>query len=203
MPVDSLRQYPGNPRNSDPEIIAESLAINGQYRPLIVAQDGTIIAGNHTYQAALSLRWDEVEVVRLPYTWDSTEARRILLADNRTSDLGADKYDLDTLLGLLSMDEDLAGTGYDTDAVDQLTRLMGTLGGSVDADDEWDGMPSYESEDMMGAAKVTITFPTEQDAEDFFALIQREKRSSMWWPSDPDEDGPVRHTRKERVITDA
>ena len=34
-------------RNGDVEAVAESLTVNGQYRPIVVTTDGTILAGNH------------------------------------------------------------------------------------------------------------------------------------------------------------
>ena len=46
----------------------------------MVAEDGTILAGNHTYKAAKALGWDSLSVVRLPIESDSDEAVRIVLA---------------------------------------------------------------------------------------------------------------------------
>ncbi len=120
-PLADLQQHPRNPRNGDVELIAESLQVNGQYRPIVVASDGVILAGNHTYQAALALGWDTVAAVHLDMPSDSAEATRIMLADNRTADAGASKYDNALLLELLeTLDEDLAGTGYEAVDLDGL-----------------------------------------------------------------------------------
>lgn len=115
-PIETLRPHPRNPRNGDTDAIAQSLRVNGQYRPIVVCGDGTILAGNHTYAAAMELGWSSIQVVRLPLSPDSAEAERILLADNRTADLGA--YDEGLLADLLrAVDEavGLEGTGYDVD----------------------------------------------------------------------------------------
>lgn len=119
----TLRPHPDNPRNGDTDAIAESLSTNGQYKPIVVTKDGTVLAGNHTYAAALSLGWDDIQVVRLSITAKSKAAKRIMLADNRTSDLG--RYDEAQLLRELEgLGGDLIGTGYDQDALDHLNFLV-------------------------------------------------------------------------------
>jgi hypothetical protein len=122
--LDSLRPHPNNPRNGDTEAIQESLRVNGQFKPIVVADDGTILAGNHTYAAAAELGWDTISVVRLPVTFDSEAATRIMLADNRTSDLGRyDDAQLAELLQLLDAETGLVGTGYDSDDLSDLLAL--------------------------------------------------------------------------------
>ena len=50
--VDSLKEYPDNPRQGDILKISESLNQHGQYRPLTVnKRDNTILTGNHTWKA--------------------------------------------------------------------------------------------------------------------------------------------------------
>lgn len=119
--IDTLRPHPRNARNGDTDAIAESLRVNGQYRAIVVADDGTILAGNHTYAAAMELGWATIEVHRLPIGPDSIEATRIMLADNKVADKG--RYDNGLLLELLS-DLDgaagLTGSGYTTQDVDNL-----------------------------------------------------------------------------------
>lgn len=122
--LDSLRPHPRNPRNGDTDAIQESLRVNGQFKPIVVADDGTILAGNHTYAAAAALGWDAISVVRLPVAADSEAATRIMLADNRTSDLGRyDDAQLADLLQLLDAETGLVGTGYDSDDLSDLLAL--------------------------------------------------------------------------------
>jgi site-specific DNA-methyltransferase (adenine-specific) len=134
--INDLRPHPRNARNGDVDAIADSLRMNGQFRPIVVAEDGTILAGNHTYMAAMELGWESIAVVRLPLQPESPEAIRVLLADNRTADLGT--YDDGLLLDLLAaLDEaegGLIGTGYDADALDALRKITGhRYGGDPDA----------------------------------------------------------------------
>jgi hypothetical protein len=132
-----LRPHPRNARNGDIDAIAESLRVNGQYRPIVLAADGTILAGNHTYMAAMSLGWEQIAAVRVDVDPESPDALRIMLADNRTADLG--NYD-DGLLAQLLTDLDdatgLLGSGYtDDDLADLLTLINTPADGQTDPDD--------------------------------------------------------------------
>lgn len=124
-PVDSVQLHPRNVRQGDVGAIATSLAQHGQYRPIVVQQStGNILAGNHTYKAAVSLGWDKIAVNLVDCTDD--EALRILLADNRANDLAS--YDdaglLDVLKELAGTPMQLAHTLYDLSDLDDLVALM-------------------------------------------------------------------------------
>jgi ParB-like chromosome segregation protein Spo0J len=130
VPWGSLTQHPRNPRNGDVEAIKESIRANGVYRPIIVAKDGAILAGHHLWLALGEMGREQVYVVRLDVHPASTQATRILLADNRTADLG--NYD-DGLLAALLRDIDadggLIGTGYDGDDLAALMESIDTPAG--------------------------------------------------------------------------
>lgn len=86
VPVDSLNLLPGNPRRGNVEAVARSLERFGQRKPVVVnANNGEVIAGNHTVEAAVSLGWDEVAAVMVDD--DPGTAGAFALADNRTADL--------------------------------------------------------------------------------------------------------------------
>lgn len=121
VPVEDVRPWHRNARNGDVGIISESLKRNGQYKP-ILAQKSTskIIAGNHTWRAARALKWEKIAVQFLDVTDD--EAERIVLVDNRTSDLAT--YDYDILKDQLSLLPDLAGTGYTLEDIQTLGELV-------------------------------------------------------------------------------
>lgn len=98
VPVGNLELLSGNPRRGDIDAIARSLAAFGQRKPIVATAAGTVIAGNHTLQAARQLGWDEVAVVWVDD--DETTAHAYALADNRTAELGG--YDDDALAALLA-----------------------------------------------------------------------------------------------------
>lgn len=85
VPLDELRPHPDNPRRGNVERIAQSLSRFGQVRPIVALLDGTIVAGNHTWQAAKTLGWEKIACVRVELS--EQEARAYLIADNRTADL--------------------------------------------------------------------------------------------------------------------
>ena len=113
VPLEQLRHYSRNPRRGRVDVIAESLARNGQYRPVVAnRRTGEVLAGNHTLAAAQHLGWTELAV-----TWvdvDEEQAARIVLVDNKASDLA--QNDDATVIELLQLLPDLEGTGfYDKD----------------------------------------------------------------------------------------
>lgn len=133
VPIDSLLPHPENPRQGDVRQIGESLDRFGQVRPILALAatednrlpDGTIIAGHHVWYAAQAKGWDEVAVVRVKMS--DAQARAYLVADNRLGDLG--QYDDRALLRVLTDLQDegleqLTGTGYDSEQIDALRRLL-------------------------------------------------------------------------------
>lgn len=118
--IESVKAYPLNPRRGNMKAIEESLRINGQYRPIVVQQDTNyILAGNHTWQAAKSLGWSEIAVSFVEC--DDKAAKKIVLADNRTSDLGS--FNDLLLLELLEELDSWEGTGYKEDEFDKMDGL--------------------------------------------------------------------------------
>jgi len=119
VPIDSIKAHPSNPRIGDIAAIAESLQVNGQYSPIVVWGD-TIIAGTHTWKAAKSLGWKEIAITKFDGTED--DALRVLITDNRTSDIAS--YDNSLLLDLMRSLPDLEGTGYDISYLDELDGVF-------------------------------------------------------------------------------
>lgn len=133
VPIESVSPFPGNPRHGDVGAISESLIEFGQNKPIVVqASSGHIIAGNHLWAAAKALGWSDIAAVFVDM--DETTARRYLIADNRTQEVG--NYDEDVLASILTELERtgmLAGTGYDADDVEALLRRLeaqNTAGGA-------------------------------------------------------------------------
>lgn len=121
VPIDTLTAYAGNPRRGNVAVIAESLRVNGQYRPIVVnSRTRDVLAGNHTLAAARSLGWTEIAATYVDA--DEQQAARIVAADNRTADLGG--YDDHALAELLTDLPELAGTGYDQEALDVLLASL-------------------------------------------------------------------------------
>lgn len=120
--VHLLTPHPDNPRHGDVAVIGESVRENGFYGVLIVQRStGHVLAGTHRLLAAREQGLTTVPVVWLDV--DDDRARRILLADNRSSDLAT--YDESALAELLAeLDGDYAGSGY---AEADMSALLGEL----------------------------------------------------------------------------
>jgi len=126
--VASLNPFHKNPRIGDVEKVAESLAENGQFKPIVV-NVGTktgrlreILGGNHTWLASKRLKWQEILVAWVDV--DETAANKIVLADNGTSD--GSTYDDSILTELLAdikdAGESLIGTTYTDDTLSRLIK---------------------------------------------------------------------------------
>jgi hypothetical protein len=90
---------------------------------------GLILAGNTTWKAAKEEGYTDIAVIELDVADD--QAIRILLADNRTAQLG-DGYDDRLLAELLGDLPDLDGTGFDQMDLDALIASLDTLPGLDD-----------------------------------------------------------------------
>ena len=131
IPIMDIREHPRNPRRGSVSLIKESITENGIYKPLIVTSDNVILAGNHSYQALVRLGYDHAQVVQLDLHSDDPAATKIMLADNRTSDVSAHTYDDTELLALLEGLTDLTGTGYSDTDLHELVDLLGDLEGTT------------------------------------------------------------------------
>lgn len=128
VPIKSISRHPRNPRKGRVSAIRESLREN-EFYSVILVQKGTnfIVAGNHRWEAARKEGLTEVPVAFVDC--DDTLALRILLADNRTSDVAG--YDTELLVQLLEEIErecaNLAGTGYEEDDLAKLRQELGKI----------------------------------------------------------------------------
>lgn len=175
--VTDLQMYYKNPRLGNVTKVAESLNRNGQYRAIIVnrgtktGRKNEILAGNHTWKAARQLDWDKILVSFIDV--DDEQAGRIVLADNKTAQLGG--FDESLLGEILDSLPDSTGTGYEQEEVDELVRLatqsaqQATQGASLEdiyssmpedlaspgtgqpgaSADEWDAEPPTEQEEYV------------------------------------------------------
>jgi hypothetical protein len=123
-PIESVQPHPRNVRQGDVGAIATSLEINGQYRPIVVHKtSNNILAGNHTYKAAVSLGWTQIAITYVDCTDD--QALKILLADNKANDLASyDDSALADLLKDLVGGPGLDGTLYELSDLDDLIALL-------------------------------------------------------------------------------
>lgn len=195
--LDQIRPHTQNPRLGDISAIAESLQTYSQYKPIVVREETKeILAGNQTYAAAKMIGWDEISVVFISVS--DLDAKRIVLADNRTHDLGA--YNDPLLANLLQdlMTEDVSlldGTGYTEDEVDDL--LNSTL-----TEIEIETEVSEEERDTARAA-IDRLFPVTEEQEastEVHPSLQAEKDAANNLDALPAETNALSGTEAELEI---
>jgi len=199
--ITELRPHPRN-YQSHPEDqlfhIVESIQEHGLYRPVVIAKDGTILAGHGLVQAAKQLGYVSVPVIRMPLDPDEPRALKLLAGDNEISHL-AERDDrlLSELLKEIK-DDDLAGllgTGYDEMMLANLvfvTRPESEIQ-DFDAAAAWAGMPGYE--DGTDPFKLVISFENEQNRKTFVdkvgIAILKQNGTATWsgfWPNRQKDD---------------
>lgn len=118
--IDSVSQDPANLRkhgNRNLEAIKASLRKFGQQKPIVVSKAGVILAGNGTWDAAKSLGWDKIKIVRT--TLAGADATGFSIADNRTGELAEwdDVALAETLRALQSEDFEIEAAGFTGDDI--------------------------------------------------------------------------------------
>lgn len=126
--ITKLKAHPKNyrkhPKKQIDHIIA-SLKTNGQYRNVVIAKDGTILAGHGVVEAARYLKWTRIEVVRFPFGPQDPRSLKVMVGDNEIGNIAEDDdRELGRLLKSISKDGKLLGTGYDDNALDALLKSV-------------------------------------------------------------------------------
>jgi hypothetical protein len=153
---DELHTFHRNARRGNIDVIMDSLRTHSQYRPIVVnigtytGRECEVLAGNHTLMAIRRLsetdptdpRWSTVAVYW--GDWDEHTCTKIVVADNRTAEVGG--MDFAVLKELLDSVPDVSGTGYtdiDLTSLSQsldLSSLSSPLGGDTSDGPDDDGM---------------------------------------------------------------
>jgi DNA modification methylase len=120
--VTTLRAYAGNARtHSKKQLkqIAASIERFGFTNPVLISDDGQIIAGHGRVEAARLLKWTEVPTIALSHLSEA-ERRAYVLADNKLAlNAGWDKDLLAIeLQGLIDLDFDVELTGFNLTEID-------------------------------------------------------------------------------------
>ena len=200
--IDDMRAHPRNYRAHPADQLdhlAASLREHGQYRNVVIARDGTILAGHGVVQAARSIGLAHVLAVRLDVDPDSPEALKVLTGDNELGRL-AEVNDR-TLVDLLKSIRDsadllgtgapgLLGTGFDEMMLANLamvTRADSEIA-DFDAAAEWVGLPSFKG--TPESYRIVIQSRTEQARAGLveklgLVITHTEGRTvSAWWPAE-------------------
>jgi DNA modification methylase len=142
MPVASLRPHPGNARtHSKKQVrqIADSIRRFGFTNPVLVGEEGEIIAGHGRVEAAKLLGLDRVPTVRLAHL-SAAQRRAYVLADNKLAlNAGWDRELLAIeLQGLIDIDFEVELTGFSSSEIEIILdeARERSLNGPTETEDE-------------------------------------------------------------------
>lgn len=173
VPLESLRPHPRNYKKHPEEQlahIAASIKQFGFFKNIVVAKDGTILAGHGVVEATPRTGHHMVPVRRLDLEPDDPRALKLVALDNELPRFGeVDDRQLSELLKDV-MNQDplgLLGTGYTQEqlaALVMVTRPAAEIQ-NKDAASEWVGMPDYQPGEIQ--LKLVVTFTSEADRKRF------------------------------------
>jgi ParB family chromosome partitioning protein len=191
--VGDLVPWEGNPRHNQMAVkdIMNSIERFGFSTPLVARRsDLRLIAGHTRLEAAKRLNLEQVPV-RLMDDLTDDQCSALALADNKLGELAAwNEHSLIAVLKELEAGgEAVDGLGWSEAEIKKLLTLDEAMVANP-AEDEWVGMPDFESESARVRA-VTVSFAKEEHVAAFFALVGQsytEKTKSIWYPEKKRQD---------------
>lgn len=143
IPLSAIQPHPEN-YNKHPEAqirhLAASIRKHGFFKPIVISQDGYIIAGHGTTEAAESIGVTQIPYVQINVDHDDPRAIEILVTDNESSK-GAygDPRELNKLLERISESGGLLGTGHDEESMLELLNTINPEDGEGEPSDGMGG----------------------------------------------------------------
>ena len=138
--IKKLKADPENVRLHDDAnlgAIKKSLSQFGQQKPIVVGKGNVVVAGNATLEAAKSLGWTKIAIVRTILA--GKQAMAYAIADNKTSDLSFfdDSKLADQLKELQQLSiTDFESTGFDRSGLDELLASLSIPANNKSIDEE-------------------------------------------------------------------
>lgn len=126
--IDTLTTHPDNPNRGNIAVISESIAKNGYFGGVgFQASSRRIIFGNHRYEAAKLAGATTIPAFEIDV--DDETALRIMLVDNRSATFAENDSEIlaDILSRLATTTDELAGTGFTPEFLDELLHDLGAV----------------------------------------------------------------------------
>lgn len=186
-----LIPYAKNARtHSDAQVqqLAGSIKEFGFCNPVLIDSENVIIAGHGRVLAAGLLGLDEIPTITLDHLSD-IQKQDYIIADNKLA-LNAG-WDVEMLaLEMQAMESvgfDLELTGFDEIDVE---NFLNQDGEGTDPEEEWNGMPECDNDDISAWRQVIVSFSCQDDIDKFAKLIGQkftDKTNATWFPKVADE----------------
>lgn len=195
-PVDQLRPDPKNARKRKDEQIVQLMASITQFgfnNPILISEDGLIIAGHGRHEAAKRLGWVEVPTIRLAHL-SAADLKAYALADNRIAENST--WDNDELAGRLEElhielpDLDIEVMGFTIAEVDLLmdvTPAEAALEEQPSVDRRL--VPGVEPGDLWLLGQHRLLCGSSLELESFRRLMGKEQARLVF--SDPPYNVPI------------
>lgn len=201
MEIKELKRHPGNYRDHDEmqlEQLTQSLREHGLYRNIVVARDGTVLAGHGILEAAQKVGLKKIMVTKLDVDPFDPQALKIVAGDNELGRLaGVDERELTELLKHVRDEGDvnaLVGSGFDAQS---LAALIVVTRPETEVKDhnaaaEWIGLPEFNAHPHP--PKLVLSFDNEVDRDKLMAdlglFVSQRRREviSSWYPPRERED---------------
>jgi len=156
IPIRQVKIDPNNARqhpNRSFESVRESLRKYGQQLPIIIQEDGTVVAGEARLTAATNLGWKHIAVVRTKLT--GNDATAYALVDNRTGELSDWNYEVlsGQLQTLQGDDYPIDGLGWEPHEIEPMLTA------------EWKPDPVGEFPDVGNPGGIGAVAPIKLDEE--------------------------------------
>lgn len=199
VPIADLKPHERNYRSHPPdqlEHLTSSLREHGLYRNVVIARDGTLLAGHGVVEAAKAEGFEEIAVVRLDVDPDDDEAIKVLTADNELARL-AEVNDrlLSEHLKKLAETGNLLGTGFDEAMLANLiyvTRPSSEIE-TMNAAAQWVGLPEFGQ--VTAPLRLVVSFDSVEERTSFLEQVginvvhkNTNGTLSVWWPPREKED---------------
>lgn len=136
------------------EEFRRSIEMFGQIRPIVVDEEGTILAGNGLYDALVLMNREEADCYVVS-NLSEKEKKKLMLADNRVFSLGVDDLSaFDEIIAELGTDLDIPG--YDPNLLQSLVAEVG------DVDEMISGYGLISDSDKESMAKASERYSQEE-----------------------------------------
>ena len=174
-----------------------SIKMFGQVKPLVVAEDGEIIAGNGLYEALLRMGWETCDCYVMVGLTD-VQKKKLMMADNKVYELGF--TDVDVIEELVKeLDGDVDVPGWDADLLEMLNSTEAEVDEIVDSygtfpQEEVSAMNRHQVEEHVPYAETPSYSPAAPgySAPATSAAPQRASvAQELSTPSEPQNTAPV------------
>ena len=164
--------------------VASSIKEFGFTNPILIDQDGGIIAGHGRLLAAQLLNLKTVPTITIEGLTEF-QKKAYVIADNKLAMNSGWNEELLRLEieALQEIDFNINVIGFDDGEL--ATLFLDIEEGGTNAEEEWDNMPEFDQPDDTSFRRIIVHFDTPEDVAEFCSLIGQPdtgKTKSIWYP---------------------